>query len=150
METVDPWPGSKEELRVIDGVGLYIYYRGASPTDNQVRCHLVGGQRVFMLIEADTIDLALTKFMEECPGAMAGTRGSPAMDLRPSVLYPIEIYPECSRMNWTSRGFLVCGKPEADGLNGEFGGCIIDGCEPPEDCPIRDYHEKKREGHREI
>lgn len=145
MTTIPPRPGAKEELRVIDEVGLYVCYEDSSPTDDQVRQHLVGCERVYTLIEANGVADALEKFFKECPGANTGTRGSPAMELRPSAAYPIEIYPECSRMNWTRRGFLVCGKPEPDGLNGENGGCILDGCEPPEDCPIERYFERRHE-----
>ena len=134
-----PFPGSGEELRVVDGVGLYVSYRGEVPTDDTIRHNLVGARRIYIYVEADSVAEALMKFDQDFEGARTGTRGAPALAVQPSEHHPIVLYPECSRMHVNKLGSFVCGELEVDGLLGANGGCIIYGWEPPEDCPIEKF-----------
>ena len=140
----------KITLRVVDGIGLYVHHNFKEvPTDDQIRHQLIGGQRGYVEVEADSVAEALLKFPDVYPGAVTGVRAL-ALELKPAEHWPITIYPHCSRMHETTKGYRVCGKPMPDGLNGEYGGCILDGCDPPYNCPIEEFLEEKGTPHHSI
>ena len=150
MTTIPPLPGNGEKLRVVDGVGLYVSYLNEVPTDDQIRRTLVFTEKIQVHVEADSIAEALMKFDRDFDGARAGTRGAPALEVRPSEHYSIVLYPECPHMHENKYGSLACGELEPDGLNGVNGGCILDGCDPPENCPIEKFLEENGEPHQSI
>ncbi len=130
---------ARTTLRVVDGIGLYVYHRSETvPSDDEIRRMLIGRERKYVYVEAASIAEALLRFPEQFPGAVTGERAF-ALELQPSEHWPIKIYPECSRMYETAKGYIVCGQPLPDQLNGEWGGCIIEGFEPPANCPIEKH-----------
>ena len=145
-----PLPGSQTTLRVVDGIGLYIHHKSLEcPSDDKIRRSLIGVERIYLLVEADSIAEAILKFPDQYPAAMVGERAM-ALKIQPSETWPFEIYPQCPIMHLTRLGYMVCGKPEPDGMNGENGGCILDGFDPPYNCPIEKYLEEQGKAHHSI
>ena len=145
-----PLPGSRTTLCAVDGIGLFVHHTSPEcPSDDEIRRHLIGVERIYLLVEADSIAEAILKFPDQYPAAMVGERAM-ALKIEPSETYPFEIYPPCPLMHLTRLGYIVCGKPEPDGMNGEYGGCIIDGFDPPENCPIEKYFEEEGKPHHSI
>lgn len=126
---------TQEELRVVDGVGLYvpIGHDGQTLTDDEIRSHLKGQEGLVYYVEAESVPAALAKF-SQYEGCLAGTR-SPAIRVDPSR--PLVVYPICPRMFQNQRGTISCGNPSDSGSSHQ--GCILERFYPPDDCPIKEF-----------
>ncbi len=131
-------------LMEVDEVGLFVYYRKEHenhvPTPEEVRRrHLIGLKHTHCYIEASTLSGAINRFFREWPGATTGKKAQALMvDERPDAR--IEVYPECQHMHYTEDETIVCGKVQSDGINGEHGGCVLEGFDPPGfPCPIERF-----------
>jgi len=127
-------------LMEVDDVGLFVYHPiDHRSTPEEVCRHLIGTKTTNCLIEAPTLGAAINRFFRDWPGATTGKKAQALMiDERPDAR--IEVYPECQHMHSTEDGTPVCGKVQPDGINGEFGGCVLEGFDPPGfPCPIERF-----------
>ena len=130
----------------IDGFGVAVYHsRGNTPSVRFARGYLIGSRQTYCLISAQTLLAAIKTFFAEWSGATLGTR-SRALELHTGSAhtYPFEEYPVCELMHRSPlNGQLLCGQAVEDGVNGEFGGCVLEHYDPPGFfCPVEDYRRK--------
>lgn len=134
--------GFKGKCMKLDGVGFFIRYDKENELDpNFIRRHLAFRKGTFCIVEADTPEDAVKTFYEEWEGAKIGGQEEEAKALWIDRELEIEELPYCENLNISSRGEYICGTEEESG-NGEFGMCVLEQYDPPDDCPIADYREK--------
>jgi hypothetical protein len=126
-------------LMEVDGVGLHVKHeRGHIPTEREVRQHLIGVETRRVYVEADSMGEALTKVVKEQPGFCTGGRATATEFVDgPFGGGVVKAIPLCSRMHWRD-GTLACIHPDAiDDVEEAYCGCVLDGYDPPDDCPVR-------------
>jgi len=121
----------------VDGIGMFFctdYSEIDPPPPDVVRRHLIGVTKKRWIIEADSPEDACRIFMDS-EGAKKGTRAK-ALYLDTDEV--IEELPHCERLRVVENEFR-CGDDFEDC---SASGCIIDQCDPPEDCPVlrAQYH----------
>ncbi len=134
-------------LMEVNGNGLFVYHKKDHiPTPEEVRRHLVGLKRTQCHIEEPTLGKAINRFFNERQGVTTGKKAK-ALQLDGGADARFEVYPECKHMYATEKETPVCGKLQTDGINGEFGGCVLEGSDPPGfPCPIKKFWLMKRAG----
>jgi hypothetical protein len=103
----------------------------------------------FCIVEAPDVRSAIEKFHQEWDGAKVGGPGRTDKALWINERQAIIAYPPCRRIHKNPKGRYVCGRlefndPDELDCSGEFGGCILDGIDPPESCPL--YNREEIEG----
>jgi hypothetical protein len=91
-------------------------------------------------VEASTLKGALGQF-RKFKGAQVGSKNK-ALELDPGDKSQFAIkYPSCELLHKNRRGRYICGEEnsEEDDCNGQYGMCIMDGSDPPDNCPINDF-----------
>ena len=147
----------------IDEVGVFITHDTEQQlTTDFIRRHLVGRRRTECVVEAESVGMAIRKFLDEWDGANIGGEHEHAKALwidrvtddgKPSHKL-IEELPPCPLRHRNKNDALTCGTPVHDlqdhpekddehwNMNGEFGMCGIEGYDyPEEECPMTDYVE---------
>ncbi|MFA5386081.1 MAG: hypothetical protein WC297_00130 [Candidatus Paceibacterota bacterium] len=138
---------AKEKLMVVDGIGLFVRYDDEKRlTPAIIRSHLIGGETTYCYVEADSPDKAINKFYAEWEGAKIGGETPGSKALRIDSAEEIVELPFCSRQRKNKKGEFICGDPLKDG-QGEFGMCIIEGYDAPDDCVIAVFHDKLYKAH---
>lgn len=128
------------KLMEVDGIGLVVYYTDEDQvTPENIRRHLIGAQSTHTIIEAETKEEAIKKFHEDWDGAKCGTKAKAIWIEDEDCIVE---YALCDQLNMLVEGDIeryICGSeldydPEEDRVMG-YCGCIIEGFDPPEDCP---------------
>lgn len=126
-------------LMEVDGVGLHVKHApGCVPTVAEVRNHLIGLAMRRLYVEAESMGEALTKVVKEHQGFRTGekARATEFVDGLFGVGV-IKVIPRCERMHWRN-GTLACIHPDAvDDVEEAYCGCVLDGYDPVDDCPVR-------------
>lgn len=137
--------GNKRAWIVVDGIGLLAEYREDEELDpKNVRGFLIGERTEHILMEASSPERAIERFHTEWHGAQVGDRGPESKGLWISKDDPIKEFPACSFIHTNRRNDYVCGPVDPDGLNGEFGGCVLDRFDAPSFyCPVNDFWSRK-------
>jgi hypothetical protein len=139
-------PLSKELLFSSGGLGKYLEYRNPSELDPWNTQRFKGGVicNTFCIVEAPDAFAAIETFHREWDGAKVGGPERTAKALWINERKEIIAYPPCRRVHRNPKGRYVCGRPKSNDPNeldcsGEFGGCFLDGIDPPESCPLYDW-----------
>ncbi|MEK7182272.1 MAG: hypothetical protein AAB679_00740 [Patescibacteria group bacterium] len=126
----------KRKVVEIDGVGVFVYYDEQDELTNEnIRKHLIGREQKTIVIEGRNPKDAVEKFYNEFEGAKIGSKNEESKALWIKKDEPILELPNCKLLYKNKNGKCTCGKPETDG-NGEYGMCILENYDPPENCPI--------------
>lgn len=134
--------GSPSELRVVDGVGLFVYkdskHQKDKITDDVIRRHLTGLNQTHCIIEADNLILAIETFYREWEGARTGEKGRPALCIADKS--EAQSY-ECPRIKFNKKhNEYLCYDKKVSTV-GNAPSCRVSGYDPREDCEckIREY-----------
>ena len=121
-------------LLEIGGVGVYVQYDNDDElAPNLLRTCNIGIGEDYGYIEADDARSAIEVFFTEWDGAKMGTK---AKALEINRWKPILQYPLCSRLVEID-GWQRCKYPYDE--DEEPCDCVLDGADPPEDCPIDQF-----------
>jgi len=147
----DDGPFQKEFLVCAGETGKFFRYSDPLKLDPWNVQRFKGGiiHNTFCIVEAPDVIAAIEIFHQEWDGAKVGGPGRTDKALWISEAQRIIAYPPCRYIHRNPKGRYVCGRPESDDPNeldcsGEFGGCFLDGLDPPESCPL--YNREEIEG----
>jgi len=118
-------------------VPIYLLSASLCSDGSQIR----GRRKSSALVEAETPEEARANLMTY-PGFINNWRNLALEEMKsipPFILRDDEITKvrPCERRQRDERGGYVCGELQEDGINGEFGGCVLSGYDAPEElgCP---------------
>lgn len=141
------------EILHVDEVGIFLLYDEESQKDvNFIRRHLVMRSRGKCYIEASSLRRAIKRFYIKYEGARVGGKQREAKALWiNNEKYILEL-PYCRLMHRNKKGEFICGRmsKEDDGDQGEWGMCVLEGYEAPENCIIALFKDRLREFEREL
>lgn len=127
----------------VDNVGLFVYHDGSQElTPDFIRHHVIGRETTDCLIEARSPKEAIEIFYKQWEGAKIGGKHRTAKALWINTEVPIVglPWPVCELLHKNREGRYICGQ-ETLGGNGEFGMCILDKWDPPDECPLADFYD---------
>jgi hypothetical protein len=135
----------RSEVMVVDGVGIVVKYKDKPPTPDDLRKYLIGRKATHCMVEAQSLAEAVKKFYEEWDGAMeGGGQGPESFAIWIDVSRPILQLPKCDNLYLDHRERFICGPETMENGeptgNGEGGCCVLDGFDPPEECPIEGFY----------
>lgn len=137
--------GSKVKCLHIDKVGIFVSYDDEKKLKPRfIRRHLIGIEDTHCIVEANNPKEAIEIFFQEWEGAKVGGKGEKRKALRINREQPIFELPFCHLLRKNKEDEFICGDPLESGLesgNGEFGMCVLEGYDAPEDCPIGKFSE---------
>ena len=136
---------NKTDIMHVDEVGIFLLYDEENQKDIKfIRRHLVERRRGKCYIEAGSPHRAIKRFYIKFEGARVGGQRRETKALWINQEEFIYELPNCHLMHKNKGGEFICGKPskEDDGINGEWGMCVLEGCDAPKNCIISLY--KKR------
>lgn len=139
--SIGPMAMYKCALVEIDGVGVYVQYDKDDELEPDIlRNCIVGVEDDHAHIEADNARAAILKFFthSDWEGARTGTRAK-ALEINRSE--PILKYPTCSRLVEID-GWNRCKISDDDDY--KPCDCVLDGADPPDDCPIDKFTDNIR------
>lgn len=136
--------GSRTSVMVVDGVGLFVKHDpDQMVTHDLVRRCLIGVKHNVCLVEAKSVSGAVEKFLNEWEGARTGGgRGPASFALRIDPSRPIVKLPFCENLHRNRTQEFICGPEAGQSGNGEFGMCVLQGYDSPEECPIARFYEE--------
>lgn len=128
----------------VDGIGVCVYHlQNADLSPDRIRGSRPFLRPNFTYVEADNEVEARAVFLQENPEAFLGGEREETRALRIDPNEPIVIFPPCERLHRSDIWGFVCGEPQEDDEDelGKFGGCVLIGCDPPENypCPIAEF-----------
>lgn len=130
---------SKVKCLEVDGVGIFVYYENGKELDPKfIRSCLVGRKDTSCIVEADSPEKAIETFLNEWEGARIGTKYV-ALWINPKK--PIKELPSCELLRKNKRDQYICGEEVGEDGNGEYGGCVLECYDPPDECPIKDFND---------
>jgi len=135
------------KIMEVDNIGLYVYYQKEEDiTIKNIRSHLIGVKDQYIIVLANNIGEAITKFYSEWKGATTGGRQHKAIWINPDK--NIIEYPGCKLLNINKNEEFICGKEVIDDEYanncGEFGWCTLGGYDPIDGCPVEIYNDFNR------
>ncbi len=135
--------GKKVTCLHIDKVGLFVYYDDEKQLDPDfIRRHITLRGRTNCFIEADSAETAIDIFYREWEGAKIGGDEVPeAKALWIDRSKEILELPHCELMRKNKEDQFICGELLENG-NGEFGMCVLEGYDAPDDCPVSEFQGK--------
>lgn len=117
---------------VVDGIGVCVEYDKEEDLDpKNIRQHLIGLRTSHVLLEADSPERAIERFLTESHGAHAGDKGPKSKATWINKEEPILEYPPCSLLHRSRERRLICGPEEGENGNGEYGMCVLEGFDAP-------------------
>lgn len=132
--------GAKERLMELDHVGFFLKYEKEEDiTPDFIRRHLTFREATWTLVDAPTITQAINTFYNEWQGAKTGGSNEEAKALWIDRELNIIEMPKCKLLNISKEKRYICGLEASNG-NGEFGMCVLEGYDAPDDCAISDYY----------
>lgn len=132
------------EIMHVDEVGIFLLYDIEKQKNvNFIRRHLVERRRGKCYIKAGSIHRALKRFYIKHEGARVGGPRREAKALwinNDEFIYEL---PHCYLMRKNRKREFICGKPlkEDDGLQGEYGMCVLEENEAPPNCVISSFRD---------
>ena len=128
---------------VVDGVGLLVYYDNEENVNPEfIRKHLIGRRDNFAYIVANSPGEAIGMFLYNFEGAQIGGESEDKKAIWINREKSILEMPYCPLMHKNDR--FVCGPPTSPDNNsqGEYGMCVLEGYDAPDNCPIpKFFHE---------
>ena len=125
----------------IDEVGLFIYHDGKQElTPEFVRHHLIDRRDTNCIIEAGTPEEAIKIFHGKWEGAKIGGKDRKSKALWIDEGTPICGLPECALRHKNREGDYICGEEIGIQGNGEFGMCVIENYDAPDDCSVDNFY----------
>lgn len=133
-----------QKVIVMDGVGVFVKFRGEPPAPEDLRRYLMCRKATFVLVEAQSLAEAVKQFYEWEGAKAGGGQGPESFAMWIDATRPIIRLPDCENLHYDHRGRFICGPETMENGeptgNGEFGCCVLDGFDPPEECPIEDFY----------
>jgi hypothetical protein len=143
--TLDGAEFGKQKVMVVDGVGFFVRYSANQEnqlTPERLRCYLMCRQRTWCFLRARTAAHAIQKFLALWDGANTGgttpERNALWIDTQYADKLAIEELPVCEHLYLDRRDMPKCGRWGGRVTTG----CVLDGCDPPEDCPVDGFKQK--------
>jgi hypothetical protein len=131
-----PVAWGKSRYVSVDGFGMLVYYDEEKDlTPENIRRYLIGLGKRRCYIDAGSLEEAVRKFHDEWEGAKVGGEGEERKALYIDKENAIIELPFCAKMGRNKKGEFICGELVEE-ESGEWGMCVIEGYDPPEDCPI--------------
>lgn len=134
----------KEVCMELDGVGFFLHIEeeGQQYDKDWIRRHLVLRDRTYTLVEAEDLQGAIRRIINEWDGCKVGGESEESKALWINRKEPIKELPPCESY-WLleDRAEVMCGKPSKDPYCGGAG-CIFSGFDAPEGCPGDVFCEK--------
>lgn len=128
----------------VDGFGIMVhYYDEKDLTLENVRSHLIGQRRRRCYIDAGSLKEAVKKFYDEWEGAKVGGEEDERKALYIDKEREIIEFPHCDKLGKNKRGEFICGEL-TENEEGELGMCVVEGYDPPDDCPILEIFYARR------
>lgn len=127
----------------VDGIGVNVYHRQESDlSPENIRRHLIGRRETYVDVAAENEHQAMIVFLRDYESAIAGSFSEKSRALRIDDKKPIIVFPPCDRIYFNCRHEFVCGDPRwGEDDSGEFGGCVLEAFDAPNECPIADFWE---------
>jgi hypothetical protein len=126
----------------VDNVGLFVYYEGdkSKLRKRYIRSCLIGRKSTACIVEAPNIVEAIKTFYNEWWGASIGGETEESKALWINRQESILELPFCELLHRNKREEFICGEEnkESEG-NGEFGMCVLQGYDAPDECPLSKF-----------
>ncbi len=128
----------------VGNVGLFIYHDGTRELNPEfIRYYLRGRRTTDCLIEAHSAEEAIKIFYEQWEGAKIGGEARMKKALWINTKVPMIGLPllPCELLHKNKEGRYICGDDTGLHGNGEFGMCILDKWDPPNECSLDKFYE---------
>lgn len=131
----------EEACLEIDGIGIFIEYdKKIHLTPDLIRKHFQVVRDSSCIVEADSPKEAIHKFYENWHGAQIGGPEEHAKALWIDCEKPIIELVFCKCLRVSSENRFICGEQVRGECFGVRGMCVLEGYDPPDECPIDEMH----------
>lgn len=130
----------KKKYMCIDDLGFLVHYTDEKDLTLEVlRKHRFAREETRVFIEAKDLTEAIEIFFRDFEGATTGGDENPEQKaIWINTEKPFLELPHCDRMNRNKKDEFICGEICDDDV-GEYGMCILEGYDDPENCPIANF-----------
>lgn len=135
--------GNRNNLKkcmTVGNKGMFVCFDNVKQlTDDNILRYLAGIEEKKTIVESNSPEEAVKRFYQEWEGARIGGEKEYEKALWINRKVPILELPNCKLIHKNKNDEYTCGEVEESG-NGEYGMCVLEEYDPPENCPINLFY----------